>query len=243
MPVYRGFDVLTNKVTDEERRNVPHHLIGVVDPTEDFIAKDFCRAATQTIGSITAKGHLPIIAGGSNSFVEALMDDPECRLGSTYDVCFLWVGVSMPVLHSFVPRRLEKMVEQGTVDEARAAFDAENADYSTGIRKSIGVGEFHRYFQAEATADAATQAALLKEALDEVTVNACALVTRQLENIKRLRDVRGWKLHRVEATEVIRMMAAGGGGGSKVEEMWVNEVVGPSATIVTRFLHNSFAAE
>ncbi|VFR02118.1 unnamed protein product [Cuscuta campestris] len=235
MQVYRGLDVLTNKVTEDERRHVPHHLLGVVGPKKNFTAKTFCFAATETIKSITARGHLPIIAGGSNSFIEALMDDKDCRLRSTYDVCFLWVDVSMPVLHSFVSDRVDKMVDRGLVEEARSAFDPKNGDYSTGIRKSIGVPEFHRYFQAEPTADADTRAALLNEAIDEVKVNTCVLSSQQLEKIKRLRDVRGWKLHRVDATEVSRMKAAGGG---KDKKMWENQVVAPSATIVTRFLHN-----
>ncbi|VFR02112.1 unnamed protein product [Cuscuta campestris] len=235
MQVYRGLDVLTNKVTDDERRHVPHHLLGVIDPAKNFTAENFCFAATEAIKSITARGHLPIIVGGSNSFIEALMDDPDFRLRSTYDVCFLWVDVSMPVLHSFVSDRVDKMVDQGLVEEARSAFDPENGDYSTGIRKSIGVPEFHRYFQAEPTADADTRAALLKEAIDEVKANTCVLASQQLEKIKRLRDVRGWKLHRVDASEVSRMKAA---GGRKEKEMWENQVVAPSATIVTRFLHN-----
>ncbi|CAH9115225.1 unnamed protein product [Cuscuta epithymum] len=233
--VYRGLDVLTNKVTDEERCDVPHHLLGVVDPEKNFTAKNYCTAATQAIRSITARGHLPIIAGGSNSFIEALMDDGDCRLKSMYDVCFLWVDVSMPVLHSFVSERVDKMVERGIVEEARSMFNPKNADYSRGLRNAIGVGEFHRYFQLESTTDAGTRAGLLKEAVDAVKINTCHLASTQLEKIKRLRNVRGWKLHRVDATEVFRSRAAGGGND---KEMWENQVMGPSSTIVTRFLNN-----
>lgn len=236
MQVYRGMDIVTNKITEEERCDVPHHLLGVIDPSKNFTAKNFCSMASRTIKSITARGHLPIIAGGSNSFIEELVDDSDHRFKSMYDVMFLWVDVAMPVLHSFVSERVDRMVEQGMIEEARKMFNPRNADYSRGLRKAIGVGEFHRYFRAEATADADTRARLLGEALDAVKINTCQLACRQLEKIKRLKNVKGWKLHRVDATEVFRLRASC--GGEDTEELWENLVAEPSATIVTRFLHN-----
>ncbi|XP_019197447.1 PREDICTED: adenylate isopentenyltransferase 3, chloroplastic-like [Ipomoea nil] len=240
MQVYQGMDIVTNKITEEERCDVPHHLLGVIEPTKNFTAANFCSMASRTIKSIAGRGHLPIIAGGSNSFIEALVDGGgggDCRFSSMYDVMFLWVDVAMPVLHAFVSERVDRMVEQGMIEEAREMFNPRNADYSRGLRKAIGVGEFHRYFRAESTADADTRARLLGEAIDAVKINTCQLARRQLEKIKRLRNVKGWKLHRVDATEVFRRRRCSG-GGEDAEELWENLVAEPSATIVTRFLHN-----
>nr|GMD13871.1 adenylate isopentenyltransferase 3, chloroplastic-like [Ipomoea batatas] len=206
MQVYQGMDIVTNKITEEERNHVPHHLLGVIEPTKNFTATNFCNMASRTINSISGRGNLPVIAGGSNSFIEALVDD--CRFKTMYDVMFLWVDVAMPVLHAFVSERVDRMVEQGMIEEARKMFDPKNADYSRGLRKAIGVGEFHRYFRAEPTANADTRARLLGEAIDAVKINTCQLACRQLEKIQRLRNVKGWKLHRVDATEVFTAATA-----------------------------------
>lgn len=56
MQVYEGFDVLTNKITDEEAGGVPHHLLGIIDPENDFTAKDFCNVASSCIKSIAGWG-------------------------------------------------------------------------------------------------------------------------------------------------------------------------------------------
>ncbi|XVE95321.1 hypothetical protein REPUB_Repub02eG0086600 [Reevesia pubescens] len=92
MQVYKGLDILTNKVTEEGCRGVPHHLIGIVDPNSNFISMDFQYHASLAVESIVAQGRLPIIAGGSNSYIEALVNhDPEVQL--RYECCFLWVDV------------------------------------------------------------------------------------------------------------------------------------------------------
>ncbi|KAF2287851.1 hypothetical protein GH714_002974 [Hevea brasiliensis] len=82
MQVYKGLDIVTNKVTQEECRGVPHHLIGVVvDPNANFTCDDFRYHASDAVQSIVARDRLPIIAGGSNSFIEALAnEDPDFRL-------------------------------------------------------------------------------------------------------------------------------------------------------------------
>ncbi|KAF8661849.1 hypothetical protein HU200_056807 [Digitaria exilis] len=69
--VHDGLDVVTNKVTAGERRGVAHHLIGGVGPDADYTAADFCRDAARCVESVLARGHLPIIAGGSNTYMQA----------------------------------------------------------------------------------------------------------------------------------------------------------------------------
>nr|GEV23773.1 adenylate isopentenyltransferase 3, chloroplastic-like [Tanacetum cinerariifolium] len=108
--VYEGLDIVTNKMTYEECEGVPHHLLGIVDPEADFTAQNFVSMASLTMKSIVGRGKLPIIAGGSNSFIEALIDDQNYEFRSRYDVCFLWVDVAMPLLHRFVSDRVDRMV-------------------------------------------------------------------------------------------------------------------------------------
>ncbi|XP_010255880.1 PREDICTED: adenylate isopentenyltransferase 5, chloroplastic-like [Nelumbo nucifera] len=230
MQVYEGLDIATNKVTEEEMCGIPHHLLGVVHPDADFTAEDFRRAASLAVESIVSRDKLPIIVGGSNSYIEALVEGGGREFGSKYDCLFLWVNVSLPVLDKFVSDRVDGMVEAGLVDEIRKVFKPE-ADYSRGIRKAIGVPEFDGFLRAEAaaTADEETMAGLLGAATDDVKVNTCKLVRCQLEKILRLRDVRKWNLHYLDATQVFERQ------GKEAGEAWEKLITGPAKEYVRKF--------
>ncbi|MCD7448415.1 Adenylate isopentenyltransferase [Datura stramonium] len=238
--VYEGLDIATNKITQEERCGVPHHLLGVIDPYKEFTTKNFCNMASFAVSSITDRGKLPIIVGGSNSFIEALVHDNSYHFSTRYDCCFLWVDASMNVLNSFLYDRVDKMVNEGMVDEVRSMFNPKNTDYTKGIRKAIGVPEFDSYFRAELSnsADRQTRERLLKEAINEVKINNCKLARKQLEKIKRLINVKGWKVHRLDATEVFRKQRKA--ELEEAEEIWTNMVMGQSIKIVTKFLCENY---
>jgi tRNA dimethylallyltransferase len=70
--VYRGFDIGTDKVPVEERRGIPHHLIDIVDPTDEYTAAQFARDAAAAAHDIHARGKLPIVAGGTGFYYRAL---------------------------------------------------------------------------------------------------------------------------------------------------------------------------
>jgi tRNA dimethylallyltransferase len=70
--VYRGFDIGTDKVPVAARRGVPHHLIDVADPTEEYSAARYARAAAAAVRGITARGRLPILVGGTGLYYRAL---------------------------------------------------------------------------------------------------------------------------------------------------------------------------
>ena len=63
--VYRGFDIGTDKVPDAERRGIPHHLIDVADPTDDYTAADYGRDAARAGQVIQSRGPVPNQVGGT----------------------------------------------------------------------------------------------------------------------------------------------------------------------------------
>jgi len=73
LQVYRGLDVGSAKPSAAERGEVPHHLIDVVDPDQDFSAADYGRVARQSIAAIAARGCIPIVAGGTGLYLRALL--------------------------------------------------------------------------------------------------------------------------------------------------------------------------
>ncbi|XP_016648481.1 PREDICTED: tRNA dimethylallyltransferase 2 isoform X2 [Prunus mume] len=73
MQVYNGLDVLTNKVPLHEQKGVPHHLLGTVSPNVEFTAKDFRDFAIPLINDILSRNCLPVIVGGTNYYIQALV--------------------------------------------------------------------------------------------------------------------------------------------------------------------------
>ncbi|KAK57285.1 tRNA (adenosine(37)-N6)-dimethylallyltransferase MiaA [Staphylococcus lugdunensis] len=73
MQVYRQMDIGTAKVTQEEMEGVPHHLINILNPDEAFSAYEFKKRAEQCIADITARGKIPIIAGGTGLYIQSLI--------------------------------------------------------------------------------------------------------------------------------------------------------------------------
>jgi tRNA dimethylallyltransferase len=76
MQVYRGMDIGTAKVTLDERRQIPHHLIDSRDLDESFNVVEFYAEATQAIQEIFAKGKIPIVVGGTGFYIHSLLYGP-----------------------------------------------------------------------------------------------------------------------------------------------------------------------
>ena len=70
--VYRGFDIGTDKMAVAERRGIPHHLIDIADPTDDYTAAQYARDAAAAIRDAHARGRLPILTGGTGFYFRAL---------------------------------------------------------------------------------------------------------------------------------------------------------------------------
>ncbi|KAM0833468.1 hypothetical protein ACQ4PT_064243 [Festuca glaucescens] len=70
MQVYRGLDVLTNKVPLHEQNGVPHHLLSIIDPSVEFTCRDFRHHALPIIEDILDRGGLPVVVGGTNFYIQ-----------------------------------------------------------------------------------------------------------------------------------------------------------------------------
>ena len=75
MQLYRGMDIGTAKVTEAERRGVPHHLLDVLDVTETASVAAYQREARHLVERLLRDGRVPILVGGSGLYVRAVLDD------------------------------------------------------------------------------------------------------------------------------------------------------------------------
>ncbi|KAK7081843.1 tRNA dimethylallyltransferase [Halocaridina rubra] len=71
--VYRGLDIVTNKVTLEEKALAPHHLLDFLDPLSRYSVLDFRNAALPLLERLLSKGIMPVIVGGTNYYIESLL--------------------------------------------------------------------------------------------------------------------------------------------------------------------------
>jgi tRNA dimethylallyltransferase len=74
LQLYRAFDIGTAKTPVAERRGIPHHLFDVLEPREGYSAGEYARAARAVLGEISARGRLPIVAGGTGFYLWALLE-------------------------------------------------------------------------------------------------------------------------------------------------------------------------
>jgi tRNA dimethylallyltransferase len=70
--VYRGFDIGTDKVAAGDRRGIPHHLIDIADPTDEYTAAQYAKDAARVIRDVHARGGLPLVVGGTGFYYRAL---------------------------------------------------------------------------------------------------------------------------------------------------------------------------
>lgn len=73
MQVYRGMNIGTAKPTQEEQRAVPHHMIDICDPTENYSCAQYVSDACAAIADILARGRLPIVCGGTGLYLQELL--------------------------------------------------------------------------------------------------------------------------------------------------------------------------
>jgi tRNA dimethylallyltransferase len=102
--IYRGMDVGTAKPSASERERVPHHLIDIIDPTETYSAARFRADALRLMKEITARGRIPVLAGGTMLYFKALREGlselPESDAGVRLQLDAEAAARGWPALHA-----------------------------------------------------------------------------------------------------------------------------------------------
>jgi tRNA dimethylallyltransferase len=106
--VYRGMDIGTAKPSAQERAQVPHHLIDIIEPTQAYSAAQFVADATRLIEDIRARGRVPLLVGGTMLYFKALFDgldampasDPAVRAALDAEAA----RIGWPAMHAELAR-------------------------------------------------------------------------------------------------------------------------------------------
>lgn len=131
MQVYRYMDIGTAKPSLEERRGIPHHLIDIVNPDEQFDAAQFVDSALRSINTIIEKNKIPLMTGGTGLYLKALIHGLFDQKGTTdqtvrdelserlqeegHEKLYAWLGEVDPAtaarIHSNDTQRLLRALE------------------------------------------------------------------------------------------------------------------------------------
>lgn len=98
MQVYRQMNIGSAKITREEMQGIPHHLIDVLDPDEEFHVVRFQEMAKKAMEEIYARGRLPLLVGGTGFYIQALL----------YDIDFQEAGENEEIRSSLLKEAREK---------------------------------------------------------------------------------------------------------------------------------------
>lgn len=132
--VYRGIYIATAKVPLSERRGVPHHLIDIADPAENFTAGDYARLAAKTFEEVEARKHTALLVGGTGFYLRALVK--PLFEGPTTDLNFRQRLVSLRDKRG--AEHLHRML---------ARFDSESAKHISPLDWSRTMRALEVYFQ------------------------------------------------------------------------------------------------
>lgn len=134
MQVYRHMDIGSAKVMPEEMQGIPHHLIDVLDPTEEFNVVVFQKLAGEAIREIESRGHIPVIVGGTGFYIQALV----------YDIDFTETEEDSALREELAeiarlkgPGELHRLLEEADPASARAIHE-------NNVKRMIRALEFYR---------------------------------------------------------------------------------------------------
>jgi tRNA dimethylallyltransferase len=130
LQLYRGMDIGTAKLPVTQRRGIRHHLLDVLDVTQEASVARFQTAAREVIEDITARGHRPVLVGGSGLYVRAALDELE-----------------FPPTDAAVRARFEDLAERvglGGMRDRLREVDPTSADRLGDVRRVVRALEVHQ---------------------------------------------------------------------------------------------------
>ena len=138
--VYKDMDIGSAKITHDEMQGVPHHLIDVLYPNEDFNVVSFKNMAKTAMNGIYERGHIPIITGGTGFYIQALLYDIDFKEneddGYRAELENLLVQKGAEYLHNMLKKIDEKSAEDIHYNNSKKVIRALEYYHQTGEKIS-----------------------------------------------------------------------------------------------------------
>lgn len=202
--IYKGMDIGTAKPTKEEMDGVPHFGLDLVEPSERFTVSDWKDYAEAKIKEIRARGHVPMIVGGTGLYIDALIYDyhfkgptgqkigdfeqKTCSDRTEIKGNFLIIGVKWPteVLRERLKKRIDQMFNEDLYQETRELV--EKYGWGSGAMKSDIYEYAWKYLNGELS---------LEDAKEQCFYEDYHLAKRQLTWFKRNANINWLELEQI----------------------------------------------
>lgn len=188
MQFYRGMDIGTAKITTAERRGVPHHLLDILDVTQEASVSDFQQQARSLIGDIHARGKRAILAGGSGLYVRAALDvlefpgtDPKLRARLEADHIRLGTPALLDRLRALDPVSADRVSDARRIIRALEVHELTGRPFSSFMPR-------REYYQPAVQVGLSVDREVLRERL---AVRVHRMVESGLLEEVRMLDARG----------------------------------------------------
>ena len=193
MAVYKNFDIGTAKPTAEELRRVKHYLIDILEPEERFSVAEFVQLASELITEINSRGKIPIVAGGTGLYIQALLEGYNFSATSKSQSKFfsdtgelrynaLVIGLTAPrkELYRRIDERTKKMFDAGLVSEVQKLL-ANGVSPDAQAMLGIGYRETVEYLRGNFSLD---------EAVSKISQATRNFAKRQLTWYRRMQYIK-----------------------------------------------------
>lgn len=199
---YRGMDIGTAKITEDEKKEIPHHLFDILNPDEEYNVALYKNDCVDIIEDIHKRGKLPILVGGTGLYISAIIENYSFGEGEPttgpelFDYLLIEPDISREELYEKINARQYVLMDRGHEEEVREL--SKNYNWDIPAMTGIGYRQFKDYFEGDIDKDE------LIEQLQQATRN---YAKRQITWFKRYEDI----VYRVKGIEE----------ASKIVEKWL----------------------
>ena len=201
MMVYKNFNIGTAKPTPEELAKVKHHLVDILEPEEKYSVADFQSAASKIIADLKRQGKVPIIAGGTGLYIQALIEgyrfnnindindsgkvnkSLQSHFKDTgklvYNAKVIGLTLDRQELYKRINERTRKMFEAGLIDEVKSLLDS-GVSRSAQAMLGIGYKETLEYIDGKIT---------LEDTINKISQATRNFAKRQFTWYKRMKYI------------------------------------------------------
>lgn len=192
MSVYKDFNIGTAKPTAEELQRVRHHLVDILEPDVRFSVAEFVQLASEIITELNSRGKIPIVAGGTGLYIQALLEGYNFQIDSKsqskffsetgelrYDALVIGLTAPREELYRRIDERTKKMFDAGLVDEVKNLLASGVSPYAQAML-GIGYKETMEYLRGNLS---------LEETVSKVSQATRNFAKRQLTWYRRMKYI------------------------------------------------------
>ena len=183
--VYKGLDIGSAKVTEEEKNGIPHHLFDIKEVDEEYTIYHYQKDCRKLIKEVKGRGKTPILVGGTGLYIKAALydyklteeketntydnlTDEELYNKLLYDAIFIGLTTDRRILYDKINNRVDIMIKDGLLNEVKAFYDKNIR--TKPLLNAIGYREIYSYFDGNIS---------LEEATDKIKQNSRHYAKRQ----------------------------------------------------------------